>query len=115
MELCTWICGYAFLSYTMFKALGYPDVLQDRSSSSELLRLTSRNEVMTSIEGPQLGTDPYLMCFTTTDKVVWVDSRYTRTSVLSWDHHREHDQTLTGTTISCDEGGLKQIVAIPLS
>lgn len=44
------------------------------------------------------------MCFNTTSKLVWIDSRQTRTSVLSWEHHREYDRTLEARTIMHDQG-----------
>lgn len=78
-----------------------------------MLRLTTDNEVVTSIEGPGAGTNAYMMCFGTTDRIVWVDSRHAKTSVLSWRHHRAYDRTLEAKTVVHDRGGLLLCFPVP--
>ncbi|KAF9520593.1 hypothetical protein BS47DRAFT_1335765 [Hydnum rufescens UP504] len=80
------------------------DLRQPLSSEMDIFRLDSTDppDLITAIQSAPLGPSPHLLCVTSTDRVVWIDTRFPRQSVLTWRHKRAVDRTLKATTASID-------------
>jgi hypothetical protein len=64
------------------------------------------DEHVTAIEGyiPSAQTSEYQALATTSQRVIWLDTRYLKVPLLSWKHLRSRDSTLRASTCSLRSG-----------